>query len=91
MTIRSCQGCGRATDSLLCCPKCSEYGRQSFFCTQECFTDNWTTHQPMHTILQKNKQLAIKEDLEKKQTITALALNSIKQIVNTKNPKKTDP
>jgi hypothetical protein len=44
----------------------------------------------MHAILLKNKQLALKEELDKKQTITSLALNSIKQIVRSNKPKTND-
>jgi hypothetical protein len=44
----------------------------------------------MHGILHKNKQLARKEELEKKQTITSLAINSIKNIVRVSKPKTED-
>jgi hypothetical protein len=44
----------------------------------------------MHGILLKNKQLARKEELEKKQTITSLAINSIKNIVRVSKPKTED-
>eukprot|EP00971_Amphidinium_carterae_P274943 5455619-Amphidinium_carterae.1 len=51
----ACQGCGRTSVSRLCCPTCVEYGRQSFFCSQECFTKNWKSHNQLHEIL-KRKQ-----------------------------------
>ncbi|CAK0823899.1 unnamed protein product, partial [Prorocentrum cordatum] len=31
----ACQGCGRVSETRLCCPTCVELGRTSFFCGQE--------------------------------------------------------
>ncbi|KAF4734172.1 hypothetical protein FOZ62_032066, partial [Perkinsus olseni] len=48
----SCQGCGRWTETKLCCPKCSaSFGRTSFFCNQKCFEDNWAEHSKLHAVL----------------------------------------
>ncbi|KAF4742984.1 hypothetical protein FOZ62_014707 [Perkinsus olseni] len=50
----SCQGCGRWTETKLCCPKCSaSFARTSFFCNQKCFEDNWAEHSKLHTVLAK--------------------------------------
>eukprot|EP00391_Amoebophrya_sp_Ameob2_P009886 CAMPEP_0178991504 /NCGR_PEP_ID=MMETSP0795-20121207/5565_1 /TAXON_ID=88552 /ORGANISM="Amoebophrya sp., Strain Ameob2" /LENGTH=837 /DNA_ID=CAMNT_0020683221 /DNA_START=146 /DNA_END=2659 /DNA_ORIENTATION=+ len=57
----SCQGCGQQTGSELCCPTCNQYGRSSFFCTQECFRKNWSVHRRLHVLLQQQKELAQSE------------------------------
>lgn len=54
----ACQGCGRVTATTrLCCPTCIEYGRTSFFCSQDCFTKNWKSHGQLHDLLKKKKAL----------------------------------
>ncbi|CAD7923505.1 unnamed protein product [Amoebophrya sp. A120] len=57
----SCQGCGKQTTSEMCCPTCNQFGRQSFFCTQDCFKKNWNVHKRLHTLLQQQKELAESE------------------------------
>jgi len=55
----ACQGCGRTSSSTrLCCPTCIEFGRTSFFCSQECFTKSWKSHNQLHELLRKKKGLA---------------------------------
>ncbi|CAK0823900.1 unnamed protein product, partial [Prorocentrum cordatum] len=54
----ACQGCGRVSETRLCCPTCVELGRTSFFCGQECFTKNWKTHAALHDLLRKQRALA---------------------------------
>lgn len=49
----NCQGCGEETVSRLCCPKCSEYGRTSFFCSQDCFVSSWPSHSKLHVIIRQ--------------------------------------
>lgn len=53
----ACQGCGQSSQNRLCCPTCIEYGRTTFFCSQECFTNNWKPHCQLHEILKKKKML----------------------------------
>lgn len=38
-------------------PNCIEYGRTSFFCTQDCFTKNWKSHGQLHELLKKKKAM----------------------------------
>lgn len=54
----ACQGCGRTSQTRLCCPTCIELGRTSFFCGQECFTKNWAAHNQLHELLKRKKALA---------------------------------
>eukprot|EP00927_Polykrikos_kofoidii_P029976 TRINITY_DN25852_c0_g1_i1.p1 TRINITY_DN25852_c0_g1~~TRINITY_DN25852_c0_g1_i1.p1 ORF type:complete len:432 (-),score=85.12 TRINITY_DN25852_c0_g1_i1:382-1677(-) len=51
----ACQGCGRNSQSRLCCPTCIEFGRTSFFCGQECFTANWKAHDNLHALLRQTR------------------------------------
>lgn len=53
----ACQGCGNNSDKKLCCPTCVELGRKSFFCSQDCFTKNWKSHNQLHNLLKKQKAL----------------------------------
>ncbi|PHJ15496.1 transmembrane protein, partial [Cystoisospora suis] len=50
----TCQGCGEETTSRLCCPKCSEFGRTSFFCSQDCFVSSWPSHSKLHVIIKQS-------------------------------------
>lgn len=54
----ACQGCGRVSQNRMCCPTCIEFGRTSFFCSQECFTKNWKSHSQLHELLKKKQALA---------------------------------
>lgn len=59
----ACQGCGHPVgDHRLCCPTCVEFGRTSFFCGQECFTKNWSSHSQLHDILRKKAAMANPDD-----------------------------
>lgn len=52
----ACQGCGRTSSATrLCCPTCIEFGRTSFFCSQDCFTKNWNAHDQLHALLRKKR------------------------------------
>jgi len=51
----ACQGCGKDAGKKLCCPQCVQLGRKSFFCSQECFTKNWKSHNQLHELLKKQK------------------------------------
>ncbi|KFG31969.1 putative transmembrane protein [Toxoplasma gondii GAB2-2007-GAL-DOM2] len=53
-TMVTCQGCGEETTSRLCCPKCSEFGRTSFFCSQDCFVSSWPSHSKLHVIIKQS-------------------------------------
>ncbi|KAL8292288.1 hypothetical protein RQP46_001754 [Phenoliferia psychrophenolica] len=45
----SCINCGKPANRALTCPKCKELGfRDSVFCSNECFKDNYKTHKAMH-------------------------------------------
>eukprot|EP00927_Polykrikos_kofoidii_P067490 TRINITY_DN62980_c0_g1_i1.p1 TRINITY_DN62980_c0_g1~~TRINITY_DN62980_c0_g1_i1.p1 ORF type:complete len:374 (-),score=59.58 TRINITY_DN62980_c0_g1_i1:54-1175(-) len=52
----ACQGCGRITETRLCCPKCIELGRTSHFCGQECFTANWKAHSQFHKLISQQQR-----------------------------------
>lgn len=52
----SCQGCGRDSETRLCCPTCIELGQTSFFCGQECFAKNWAQHSQLHDSLRRKKE-----------------------------------
>ncbi|CDJ40913.1 hypothetical protein, conserved, partial [Eimeria tenella] len=49
----TCQGCGETTSLRLCCPSCTEAGRTSFFCSQDCFRASWASHSKLHAVLQR--------------------------------------
>ncbi|CAE7241674.1 METAP1 [Symbiodinium natans] len=51
----ACQGCGRESETRLCCPTCIELGQTSFFCNQECFAKNWAAHSQFHEGVRKKK------------------------------------
>ena len=51
----SCEGCGRTSETRLCCPTCIELGQTSFFCGQECFAKNWTKHSQVHEAFRRKK------------------------------------
>ena len=53
----TCQGCGETTSSRLCCPKCTEAGRTSFFCSQDCFRVSWPSHSKLHAVIQRGAPL----------------------------------
>lgn len=41
------EGCGKSAS--LQCPKCAKLGRDSFFCSQECFKKSWPAHKETHS------------------------------------------
>ncbi|KAF1990295.1 methionine aminopeptidase [Aulographum hederae CBS 113979] len=44
-----CQGADCSNDAgQLQCPKCQKLGKDSFFCSQDCFKRNWGTHKAVH-------------------------------------------
>jgi zf-MYND-like zinc finger, mRNA-binding len=88
MSTHSCQGCGKLTESTLCCPKCAEYKRETFFCSQSCFASNWANHTPLHSILQKNHQMSLQEQISRKANITSSAIQSLKHLITQKTTKK---
>eukprot|EP01066_Platyproteum_vivax_P001773 Platyproteum_vivax@DN12232_c0_g1_i1.p1 len=55
----SCQGCGRETNSQLCCPKCTSMGRTTFFCSQNCFESNWAAHVKLHKLIQFTQPIPV--------------------------------
>ncbi|KAL8445115.1 hypothetical protein Emag_005181 [Eimeria magna] len=57
----TCQGCGESTASRLCCPNCTEAGRTSFFCSQECFRASWPSHSKLHALIQRGAPRGIKK------------------------------
>ncbi|GAB7366502.1 hypothetical protein MBLNU230_g8494t1 [Neophaeotheca triangularis] len=46
---RQCEGkdCGNDAGSLQC-PTCQKLGKEAFFCSQDCFKRNWSTHKTIH-------------------------------------------
>jgi len=64
MPKASCQGCGNPTENTLCCPRCAEFGRTSFFCSQDCFTRNWQAHCRLHALLDKQRKQATQEKVQ---------------------------
>ena len=80
--MTACQGCGNSTDSGMCCPKCGQLGKQTYFCSQECFTANWTQHSRLHAILLQNKQLTEKEEYRRKSDATSLAMAAIQDLIS---------
>ena len=53
---KKCVGCGLSAFTLLC-PNCIKLGKtDSYFCSQDCFKNNWTKHKLIHkTINSANK------------------------------------
>ncbi|GAB7357171.1 hypothetical protein MBLNU459_g8162t1 [Dothideomycetes sp. NU459] len=46
---RQCQGADCSNDAgTLQCPTCQKQGKDSFFCSQDCFKRNWSTHKTEH-------------------------------------------
>jgi len=46
---RQCEGADCSNDAgTLQCPTCQRQGKDSFFCSQECFKRNWGTHKSVH-------------------------------------------
>jgi hypothetical protein len=54
-----CLGCGCLTECSLKCPTCVKLGlTTSYFCSQNCFKENWSTHQKLHRAVSKFKKQA---------------------------------
>ncbi|KAL2352945.1 methionine aminopeptidase [Cryomyces antarcticus] len=48
-TQKMCQGADCSNEaSALQCPTCQKLGKESYFCGQECFKRNWSTHKTIH-------------------------------------------
>ncbi|KAK4983806.1 Methionine aminopeptidase 1 [Elasticomyces elasticus] len=46
---KQCQGADcENVASALQCPTCQKIGKESFFCSQDCFKRNWSTHKVLH-------------------------------------------
>ncbi|KAF2863342.1 peptidase M24 [Piedraia hortae CBS 480.64] len=46
---RKCEGDGCPNDAgSLQCPTCQKLGKESYFCSQDCFKKNWTEHKKLH-------------------------------------------
>ncbi|WPG97285.1 Methionine aminopeptidase 1 [Acrodontium crateriforme] len=46
---RTCEGADCSNDAgTLQCPTCQKIGKESFFCSQDCFKRNWSTHKALH-------------------------------------------
>ncbi|SPJ12706.1 conserved Plasmodium protein, unknown function [Plasmodium sp. DRC-Itaito] len=74
MTI--CSGCGVVTEVTICCPICLKNNKKIFYCSQECFEQNYKEHKKIHYLINivsreeenhnkicENKLNAIKDDL----------------------------
>ncbi|OCK82525.1 methionine aminopeptidase 1A [Lepidopterella palustris CBS 459.81] len=48
-TPRKCLGkdCGKDASALQC-PNCQKIGKESYFCSQDCFKRNWSEHKALH-------------------------------------------
>jgi zf-MYND-like zinc finger, mRNA-binding len=65
----------------MCCPKCGQLGRQTLFCTQECFTANWAQHSRLHAILLQNKQITERDTQKRKSDATSMAMAAIQDLM----------
>ncbi|KAK4636179.1 Methionine aminopeptidase 1 [Fulvia fulva] len=46
---RACEGADCDNDAgALQCPTCQKLGKEAFFCSQDCFKRNWSTHKAQH-------------------------------------------
>ncbi|KNG77063.1 hypothetical protein PFMG_03096 [Plasmodium falciparum IGH-CR14] len=74
MTI--CSGCGVVTEVTICCPICLKNNKKIFYCSQECFEQNYKEHKKIHYLINivsreeenqnkicENKLNAVKDDL----------------------------
>lgn len=53
-TLGNCESLGCKNSAKLQCPTCIKLGIQgSFFCSQECFKNNWKTHKIIHSLASK--------------------------------------
>jgi hypothetical protein len=44
-------GCDKVVEQRLACPKCMQLGLQPvYFCSQECFKENYSSHKQVHTL-----------------------------------------
>jgi methionyl aminopeptidase len=44
-------GCSTIVEQRLACPKCLQLGiPPAYFCSQQCFKDNWATHKRVHSL-----------------------------------------
>jgi methionyl aminopeptidase len=51
-----CSGCHIPSDTKLACPKCIQLGLPAtFYCSQDCFTKNYSTHKQIHTSVAKQQ------------------------------------
>uniref|UniRef100_A0A0G4HYE1 Methionine aminopeptidase n=1 Tax=Chromera velia CCMP2878 TaxID=1169474 RepID=A0A0G4HYE1_9ALVE len=54
--LRTCVGCSKEVSTTLSCPTCIKLEiPPSFFCTQECFKENWAAHKLHHKAAQNLK------------------------------------
>jgi methionyl aminopeptidase len=45
-------GCNKVVEHLLACPKCLELGLPAtYFCSQECFRNNYASHKQVHNLV----------------------------------------
>lgn len=51
MTI--CTGCGIETEASICCPICLKYEKNIFYCSQECYEQNYQEHKKIHYFITK--------------------------------------
>lgn len=49
----SSSGCNNAVTGNLACPFCKKLGIENFFCSQECFKDNYNEHKKVHAVAKK--------------------------------------
>lgn len=98
-----CQGCGEVTDSRLCCPRCSNFGRASFFCSQNCFRRNWAAHNRLHAVMKPSAGLKsvvsmsfLDDDLHSNESLTSSSTfidinNPSSSMSSHPNPPPTQP
>lgn len=49
--VCSSTGCEKQIEKKQACPKCIELGMPpTYFCTQQCFKDNYKTHKAVHAL-----------------------------------------
>ncbi|KAF8428182.1 methionine aminopeptidase [Tirmania nivea] len=74
VTVRACLGIAcKNTEVTLKCPTCLKLGKESYFCSQDCFKNNWSEHKSLHK--QQSKPTSILRALKDLTSPTPLPAN----------------
>ncbi|SOV19089.1 conserved Plasmodium protein, unknown function [Plasmodium gaboni] len=71
MTI--CSGCGVVTEVTICCPICLKNNKKIFYCSQECFEQNYKEHKKIHYLIN-----IVSREEENQNKICENELNAVK-------------